>query len=60
MIENDLQYDITKTALNKFRKALQEPKSGSQPEWVYNASIDAINSMIDDLEGQIAEYEATL
>lgn len=60
MIENDLQYQITKTAIAGFESGLSAierlPSPGVHPS-IYQAQLDAMRSMIEDLRGQIAAWE---
>lgn len=60
MIKNERQYRITKAQAQKFERAIQEttasPKREVHPV-LRKAQIDAMNSQLDDLVGDIEEYE---
>jgi transcriptional regulator with XRE-family HTH domain len=62
MIKNDRQYRITKSQAEKFRQALHElENSGEELHPIQKqARLDAIASQLDELQFQIAEYEALL
>jgi transcriptional regulator with XRE-family HTH domain len=63
MISNERQYRITKTEAEKFKRALADLESqsnareGIHPRLV-QAERDALQSQLNDLLGEIAEYEA--
>lgn len=60
MIANERQYRITKTAAGRFEEALaqgQDPRSDLDPRF-QQAMRDGIESQIEELREQLAEYEA--
>ncbi len=58
MITNERQYAITKAQAAKFREALDaEPPKGLHPK-ALKAMRDGTKSQLDELEDQLAEYEA--
>jgi hypothetical protein len=60
MIENECQLQITRTAAERFRKALASMSAvceGIDPRLV-QAQSEALQSQLNDLEAEIAEYVA--
>lgn len=59
MIENKLQYSITKEWKRRFSVALEEEKHeiSTLDPILHKAVIDSLQSQIDDLADQIKEYE---
>jgi hypothetical protein len=62
MIKNEREYRITKAQANKFEQALSqlaapEGAAGLHP-LIQKAQGDALQSQLDELREQIAEYEA--
>ena len=58
MIENEQQYQVTKAAIETFKKAIEDTKA----QWLVDPSmkkvfIDAYRSKLKDLRAEIAEYE---
>ena len=58
MITNERQYLITQTQAAKFREALAVPKSEGLHAKALKAMRDGARSQLNELEEQIAEYEA--
>ena len=62
MITNERQYKITRTEAEKFRRTIAEMKAGPaerdgiHPRLV-QAEREALESQLDDLASEIAEYE---
>jgi ribosome-binding protein aMBF1 (putative translation factor) len=60
MIKNERQYRITKAQADKFAKALHEmttsPQRAGHPV-LRKAQIEALQSQLEDLQREIAEYE---
>lgn len=63
MIKNDRQYRITKSAATRFEEALRQLDSGATPPTpgvdpaIERAEREALKSQLDDLRGEIREYE---
>lgn len=58
MIYSAKQYEITTEQLAKFRKALAfTKKRNTGEEWLRRLEIDALQSQIDELEAELAEYD---
>lgn len=63
MIENDNQLNITKAWLERFKEAkaileAAQPNMTTYPEsFVNKVQIDAVQSIIDELDHQVYEYE---
>lgn len=58
MIYSAKQYEITTEQLAKFRKALAfTKKRNTGEEWLRRLEIDALQSQIDELESELAEYD---
>ncbi len=62
MIENYQQYQVTKQQFEKFEKSLKElenktPDSNVHP-LLWQAQIDGMRSMRDDLRAELQEYKA--
>ncbi len=57
MIQNDKQVEITKKAINAFKKAIEETKALNAPEIAKKLFLDSYTSQIEDLEAQLSEYE---
>ena len=64
MIKNERQYRITKNQADRFSQTLdslgrrsRESKEGKHP-LIAKAQEDAIRSQLEDLEGQLREYES--
>lgn len=58
MIYSDRQYQITRTELAKLEAALAESAaSKGAEEWVLRAQRDALQSQIEELQAEIAEYD---
>ena len=59
-IENETQLKLTKYWITRFRKEVSNIKSQSKNDlmevWT-KLKLDSANSMIEELEGQIEEYE---
>lgn len=62
MIENELQYRVTKDQLDKFEtsltRMLSSENDGSDDDLFSQAMIDAMRSQMSDLKDEISEYEA--
>lgn len=62
MIENDLQRKITAESADMFRRGIAEREArGPAPgvhELLHRAEINGMKSMLEELQGQIAEYDA--
>lgn len=62
MIKNERQYRITKTQLQRFEAALEHLTMPFTDERVHprirRAQLDSVRAQIDQLRGDIAEYEA--
>jgi HTH-type transcriptional regulator / antitoxin HipB len=59
MIQNELEYKITKSELAKFEEALPHLES-NQPDseaWMIDLQRDAMQSQLEELKAQVAEYE---
>jgi HTH-type transcriptional regulator / antitoxin HigA len=56
MIYNERQYKITGKQIEDLTASLAEIENIDQPEWLFNAQVDALRSQINDLESQVAEY----
>ena len=62
MITNERQYRITKAAAKRFEKAIaaaenEAPLEGVHPR-LQRAMVDAMCSQLDDLRGEVREYDA--
>jgi DNA-binding Xre family transcriptional regulator len=58
VITNERQYLVTQTQAERFRQALAAPdKKGLHPK-AAKAMREGLRSQLDDLEAEIAEYEA--
>lgn len=61
MIANERQYQITKSWVDKFTVTLSEmetlPNLDIHP-MMKQAHIDALNSQLEELKSEVAEYEA--
>ncbi|HEX3532350.1 MAG TPA: helix-turn-helix transcriptional regulator [Thermoanaerobaculia bacterium] len=62
MIKNEREYRVTRTQAARFEQALAELSSGSSEEGLHplleKAQRDSLQSQMDELREQIAEYEA--
>ena len=61
MITNERQYRITKAALTKFENSLQQLQNEAAPDAparLQKAYVDAAQSEIEILRGQLHEYDA--
>ena len=60
MIENQTQYESSQLWASKFRKAIAGASElyTRYPTIIRKAQIDAMKSMLEDLEREILEYEA--
>lgn len=60
MIKNERQYRITKAAADGFEKSLREipHRVSSEDSLLHKAQVDAMTSQLEELRGQIEEYEA--
>lgn len=60
-IANDKELSITQNAIMKLEVALQQVNLGQLgrdplPEWLKKAHTDGLNSMIDELKEEVAQY----
>ena len=59
MIENEHQYKISKTWLIRFQEALAETEERAREDsLLMKAQLRALESQIENLQAEIAEYEA--
>jgi hypothetical protein len=62
MIKNEREYRITTAQANKFEQALSQldtpPAPGGLHPLIQRAQRDALQSQLDELREQIAEYES--
>lgn len=63
MIKNDVQYRVTKRYAEKFQRALKELSERSRTDTevhplLLKAEEDAISSQLEDLQSELAAYEA--
>ena len=62
MIENNQQYRITKSQANQFNAALSQlmasPQSDQMHPLLRKAQEGALRSQLEELQAQLAEYEA--
>ena len=60
MIKNGRQYRITKAVADRFEKSLREltPQASAADPLLHTAQIDAVTSQLEELRGQLEEYEA--
>jgi hypothetical protein len=59
MIENELQYQVTKEQLGCLQETLREVCTSSlQPEILQQAEEDGLRAMIAELQEQLEQYEA--
>ena len=62
MIENERQYRTTTHWIQEFEKTLEElrtrPRPAKVPPQIHKAMIESVESQLDDLRAEIAEYEA--
>jgi ribosome-binding protein aMBF1 (putative translation factor) len=59
MIQNELEYKITKSELAKFEEALTQLET-NQPDseaWMIDLQRDAMQSQFEELKAQVIEYE---
>jgi ribosome-binding protein aMBF1 (putative translation factor) len=61
VIKNERQYRITKAQAERFERTLSEvpaqPSRGG-PRALHKAQLDGLKSQLDDLRGEMREYEA--
>jgi HTH-type transcriptional regulator/antitoxin HigA len=59
MILNQRQYNVTKAQIKRLQKTLDlsKGKKGEMDERIYSAMIAGIKSQINELKGQLKEYE---
>ena len=62
MIENELQYLITKGKIKEFENAIAQLKQGEQPKDIneklrYEAYQEQYNSQLEELSEEVKEYE---
>lgn len=57
MIYNERQYKITGKQIEDLTRSLENLQIADQPEWLYKAQVDALQSQISELEAQILEYD---
>ena len=61
MIKNERQYRITKAQAERFQQALAEVSarpSPGVPRALHKAQLDGMKSQLEDLRGEMREYEA--
>jgi DNA-binding XRE family transcriptional regulator len=61
VIKNERQYRITKAQAERFERALAEVSarpSRSLPRALHKAQLDGLQSQLEDLRGELCEYEA--
>jgi hypothetical protein len=58
MIINDLQFQITKNQIDAFEEQLRSIKTDTHPR-IHQAQREAIESQLDDLREELAEYECS-
>ncbi|WP_213959843.1 MULTISPECIES: helix-turn-helix transcriptional regulator [unclassified Variovorax] len=58
MITNQRQYMIAQSAADRFRQALAAPDAGGLHPKAAKAMRDGVRSQLDDLEEELAEYDA--
>jgi ribosome-binding protein aMBF1 (putative translation factor) len=61
VIKNERQYRITKVQADRFEQALAEVStrpSRSLPRALHKAQLDGLQSQLEDLRGELREYEA--
>lgn len=62
MIENDHQLTVTRRQAKRFEEAIAAKKKGQRPDdiapVIWKAEIDGMESMLETLTREIAEYEA--
>jgi DNA-binding Xre family transcriptional regulator len=58
MITNQRQYQITQTEARRFREALEAPETPGLHPKAAKAMRDGLKSQLEDLEAEIAEYDA--
>ncbi len=60
MITNELEYKISKSEVAKFDEALKqlEQNQAGEESWKIELQRDAMQSQLDDLKQQVADYEA--
>jgi len=62
VIENDRQYQITKTQAEKFRAALDQLDTAQRPEDVHpklwKAQREGMQSQLQELDSELGDYES--